>query len=95
MGDISRGVQSVFVYLDCVQPTNAGSFQVQLLKEIPVGKHIPGDIIAYRQKQPVVAHKLNTTTLSQIYVNIKDVHNKTIDFNGYEVGLLCAIRHRQ
>ena len=94
MGDISRGVRSVFVYLDCIQPTNAGSFQVQLLKEIPIGKHVPGDIISYRQKQPVVAHKLNTNTLSQIYVNVKDAHNRTIDFNGFDIGLLCAIKHR-
>ena len=94
MGDITRGVRSVFIYLDCIEPTNAGSYQVQLLKEVPVGKHMPGDIISYRQKQPVVGHELNTSILSQIYVNIKDVHNKTIDFNGFDVGLLVAIRHR-
>ena len=94
MADITRGVRSVFIYVDCIQPTNAGSFQVQLIKEVPVGAHIPGDIIHYRQKQPVVAHKLNTSSLGQIYVNIKDVHNKTIDFNGFDVDLLCAIRHR-
>ena len=95
MADISRGVRSVYVYIDCIKATNAGSFQVPLLKEIPVGKHIPGDIIAYRQKEPVVAHQLNTGSLSQISVNVKDVHNRTIDFNGFDIGLLCAIRHRQ
>ena len=95
MADISRGVHSVFVYVDCIEPTNAGSFQVPLLKEISVGGNNPGDIIFYRQSLPVEAHRLNTQSLSQIKITIKDVHNRVIAFNGFHVGLLLGIRHRQ
>ena len=69
--------------------------QVQLIKEIPVGGYNPGDIIQYRQKLPVEAHILNTRTLSQIKVTIKDVHNRVIAFNGFNVGLLLGIRNKQ
>ena len=93
-GDITRGVRSAFVYVDCIRPTNAGSFQVKLLKEVPVGTHRPGDIIHWRAQLPVETHKLNTQTLSQIKVTIKDIHNKLLDFNGFDVSLLIAIEHR-
>ena len=45
VGDITKGVRSAYIYIDCIQPTNAGRFQVQLLKEVPVGSHRPGDVI--------------------------------------------------
>ena len=93
-GDITRGVRSAFVYVDCIQPTNAGSFQVQLLKEVPTGTHKPGDVIHWRAQMPVEKHMLNTQTLSQLKVSIKDIHNKVLDFNGFDVGLLLAIEHR-
>ncbi len=93
-GDITRGVRSAYVYVDCIQPTNAGSFQVQLLKEVPTGTHKPGDVIHWRAQMPVEKHMLNTQTLSQLKVSIKDIHNKVLDFNGFHTSLLIAIEHR-
>ena len=92
MADITRGVNSVYVYLDCIEPTNAGSFSVPLIKQIPIGGFRPGDVIQYRQRLPVEVHKLNTPTLRQIAVSVKDVHNQVIDFNGFNVELLLAIQ---
>ena len=93
LGDITRGVRSAYIYIDCIQPTNAGSFQVQLLKKIPVGSHRPGDIIEWHARTTVETHKLNTQALSQIKVTVKDIHNKVIDFNSFDVILLLAIEH--
>ena len=65
LGDITRGVRAAYVYVDFIQPTNAGSFQVQLLKKIPVGSHRPGDIIEWHARTPVETHHLNTQTISR------------------------------
>ena len=94
ISDITRGVQSVFVYIDCIKATSAGSFSVNLIKEGPIGTHRPGDFIQWRAHMPVEVHKLSTQTLSQIEVTIKDIHNKVIDFNDFNVSLLLAIEHR-
>ena len=95
LGDITCGVRIPFIYIDCIQPTNAGSFQVQLLKEVPVGSHRPGDIIHWHARTPVESHQLNTQALSQIRITIKDVHNNVLNFNGFDVSLLLAIEHQQ
>ena len=95
LGDVTRDVRSVFVYIDCIRPTNAGSFQVQLLKEVPIGTHKPGDVIHWRAQMPVEKHNLNTQTISQLKVSIKDIHNKVLDFKGFDVSLLLAIEHKQ
>ena len=92
--DITRGVRSAFVYVDCIQPTNAGSFQVQLLMEVPTRTHKPSDVIHWRAQMPVEKHVLNTQTLSQLKVSIKDIHDQVLDFNGFNVNLLLAIEHR-
>ena len=95
VGDITRGVRSAYIYIDYIKPTNAGSFQVQLLKEVPVGSHRPGDIIHWHARTPVESHQLNTQALSQIRITIKDVHNNVLNFNGFDVSLLIAIEHQQ
>ena len=43
---------------------------------------------------PVEKHVLNTQTLSQLKVSIKDIHDQVLDFNGFNVNLLLAIEHR-
>ena len=93
LGDITRGVRSAFLYVDCIQRTNAESFQVQLLKEVPIGMHKPGKVIHWRAQMPVEKHHLNTQTLSQLNVTIKDIHNQVLDFNAFNVSLLLAIEH--
>ena len=92
--DITRGVRAAYVYVDFIQPTNAGSFQVQLLKKIPVGSHRPVDIIEWHALTPAETHNLNTQALSQTRVTIKDIQDMVIDFNSFHTSLIFLIEHQ-
>ena len=90
--DVTNGLSSVFVYISIIESTYIGSFRVPLLKQIPVKSAQFGDIIQWSAREPVETRMLNTRTFNSIEVDIKDVHNKTIDFNGYNVSISIGIR---
>ena len=91
--DITSGVNSILVYLSIIQNTNVGSFQVPLLKTIPISDAQPGDIIHWEAKGPdYEAHKLNTRSFQNIEVDIRDTLGNSIDFNNYTIQLLVGIR---
>ena len=92
IADVTRDRSSLFVYCSIVVNSSQGSFSVPLLKEIPLNNAKPGDVIVYRQPLPVETHYLNTPIVQSIEVNVKDSHNKTVDFQGSSVSLLIGIR---
>ena len=92
IADVLGGRSSLFVYLSIVANSQQGSFSVPLLKEIPLQDARPGDTIVYRQPLPVETHKLNTPIVRSAEVNVKDAHNKTVDFHRSPVSLLIGIR---
>ena len=92
IADVTIDRSSLFVYLSIVANSSQGSFSVPLVKEIPLNNAKPGDVIVYRQPLPVETHILNTPIVRSIEVNIKDTHNKTVDFHGSPVSLLIGIK---
>ena len=92
-GDITAGLNSLYIMIDCIENWTQGSFSVPLLKKIEIGRHDrPGDLIHYRAQLPLEVHKLNQTTLMHIDVTIKDRINQVVDFNGFSVNLTLGIR---
>ena len=88
MGDITGGASSLYVLIDCVENTTAGSFNIPLLKKLEVGQgDRPGDLIHYR-----AFHRLNQSNLMHIGVTIKDSLNRVINFNGYDINLTLGFR---
>ena len=69
--DVMRGVCSALMYINCIRVTNAGLFQVQLLKEITIGTHKPGNKIRWRAQIPIEEQNLNKQTLLQLKVTNK------------------------
>ena len=93
MGDITAGLNSLYIMIDCVENSTHGSFSIPILKKIEIGRHDrPGDLIHYRAQLPLEVHKLNQTSLMHIEVTIKDKFNRVIDFNGFSVNLELGIR---
>ena len=93
MADITGGFSSLYVLVDCVALTTAGSFSIPLLKKLEVGRgDRPGDLIHYCAHTPVEAHKLSQNTLKHISVTIKNAHNELIDFNKLPVDLTIGVR---
>ena len=93
MADITGGDSSLYVLIDCVSNTTAGSFNIPLLKKLEVEREDrPGDLMHYRAHDPVEAHRLNQSNLMHIGVTIKDSRNKVIDFNGFSTNLTLGIR---
>ena len=93
MGDITAGLNSLYIMIDCIENWTQGSFSVPLLKKIEIGRHDrPGDLIHYRAQLPLEVHKLNQTTLMHIEVTIKDRFNRVVNFNGFSVNLTLGIR---
>ena len=93
MADITGGNNSIYVLVDCINETTAGSFSIQLLKKLEVGREDrPGDLIHYRAHNPVEVHRLSQSSLMHIGVTIKNSHNEVIDFNGYDLNLTLGIR---
>ena len=93
MADITGGNSSIYVLVDCINETTAGSFSIQLLKKLEVGREDrPGDLIHYRAHNPVEVHRLSQSSLMHIGVTIKNSHNEVIDFNGYDLNLMLGIR---
>ena len=93
MGDITGGDSSLYVLIDCVENTTAGSFNIPLLKKLEVEREDrPGDLMHYRAHNPVEVHRLNQNNLMHIGVTIKDSRNKVIDFNGFSTNLTLGIR---
>ena len=90
--DITGGRSAVFVYISIIENTHIGSFSVPLLKQIPVKTYQFGDIIQWAAREPVETRILNTRTFNSIEVDIKDLYNKTIDFNGYSASINIGIR---
>lgn len=91
--DVTRGQSSLFVYLSIVTNSPQGSFSVPLLKEVPLNTCArPGDVIVYRQPLPVETHILNTPIIRSIEVDIKDSHNKTINFHDSPTSILIGIQ---
>ena len=93
MADITGGDNSIYVLVDCINETTAGSFSIQLLKKLEVGREDrPGDLMHYRAHNPVEVHRLNQSNLMHIGVTIKDSLNKVMEFNGFHVNLTLGIR---
>ena len=93
MVDITGGVSSLYVLVDCVENSTAGSFSVPLLKKIEVTRvDRPGDLMHFRAHEPVEAHRLNQQSLMHVEVNIKNALGRTVDFNGSHVDLTLGIR---
>ena len=93
MADITGGGNSLYVLVDCVANTTAGSFSIPLLKKIEVGREDrPGDMIHFEAHNPVEAHRLNQRTLMHISVNVKNKQGHTVDFNRFDVDLTLGIR---
>ena len=93
MADITGGNNSIYVLVDCVNETTAGSFSIQLLKKLEVGREDrPGDLMHYRAHNPVEVHRLSQSNLMHIGVTIKNSHNEVIDFNGFSTNLTLGIR---
>ena len=93
MGDITGGSNSLYVLVDCVALTTAGSFSIPLLKTIEIGRDDrPGDRIHFRAFDPVEAHRLSQQTLMHVGVTIKNQHNQIVDFSGFHVGLTIGVR---
>ena len=93
MGDITGGNNSIYVLVDCINETTAGSFSIQLLKKLEVGREDrPGDLIHYRAHNPVEVHRLNQSNLMHIGVTIKNSHNEVIDFNSFSTNITLGIR---
>ena len=93
MADITGGESSLYVLIDCIENTTAGSFNIPLLKKLEVGREDrPGDLMHYRAHNPVEVHRLNQNNLMHIGVTIKDSRNKVIDFNGFSTNLTLGIR---
>ena len=93
MADITGGSNSLYVLVDCIMNSSAGSFSIPLLKTIEVGREDrPGDLMHFRALNPVEAHKLSQTTLMHIGVTIKNKHNAIVDFNGLPINLTLGIR---
>ena len=93
MADITGGDSSLYVLVDCVENTTAGSFSIPLLKKIEVGREDrPGDLMHYRAHNPVEVHRLSQSTLMHIEVTIKDSRNRIVHFNGFNVSLTLGIR---
>ena len=93
MADITGGDNSLYVLIDCIENTTAGSFNIPLLKKLEVGREDrPGDLMHYRAHNPVEVHRLNQSNLMHIGVTIKNSRNKVIDFNGFDLNLTLGIR---
>ena len=93
MGDITGGCNSLYVLVDCVALTTAGSFSIPLLKKLEVGRDDrPGDLMHFRSFDPVEAHRLSQNTLMHIGVTIKNRRNQIVDFNEFPVDLTLEIR---
>ena len=93
MADITGGDSSLYVLVDCVENTTAGSFSIPLLKKIEVGREDrPGDLMHYRAHNPVEVHRLSQSALMHIAVTIKDSRNRIVNFNGFDVSLTLGIR---
>ena len=86
-------ITGLYVLVDCVALTTAGSFSIPLLKKIEINRaDRPGDLMHYRAHTPVEAHKLSQNTLKHISVTIKNTHNEVIDFNSFPVDLTLGVR---
>ena len=93
MADITEGDSSLYVLVDCIESTTAGSFSIPLLKKLEVGREDrPGDLIHYCAHNPVEAHQLSQKILMHIGVTIKDSRNRIVQFNGFNVNLTLGIR---
>ena len=93
MADITRGVSSLYVFVDCIESTTADSFSIQLLKTVHIGRGDRiGDLIHYRALERVDAHRLSVHPLRHIQINISELHKRTIDFNGFQVNLTLGFR---
>ena len=93
MANTTGDDSSLYVLIDCIKNTTAGSFDIPLLKKLEVGREDrPGDLMHYRAHNPVEVHQLNQSNLMHIGVTIKDSRNKVIDFNGFSTNLTLGIR---
>ena len=93
MADITEGDSSLYVLVDCIEDTTAGSFSIPLLKKLEVGREDrPGDLMHYCAHNPVEVHRLNQSVLMHIAVTIKDSRNRVMEFNGFNVNLPLGIR---
>ena len=93
MADITGGMTSLYVLVDCIENSSAGSFNIPLLKKVEVGRNDrPGDLMHFRALEPVGAHKLNQRVLMHVSVTIKDALNRVVNFNGFHVDLTLGVR---
>ena len=93
MADIIGSMSILYVLVDCVENSTAGSFNIPLLKKIEIGREDrPGDLMHFSAHEPVEVHKLNQRVLMHISVTIKDALNRVVDFNGFPINLKLGIR---
>ena len=79
--DVTGGVNSLLVYVNIIENTNVGSFQVPLLATIPLNNARPGDIIHWAASGPdYEAHVLNTRSFQSIEVDVRDSRGTIINF---------------
>ena len=93
MGDITGGANSLFMLVDCVAITTAGSFSIPLLKKLEAGRDDrPGDLMHFRALDHVEVHKPSQNTLIHVAVTIKNTYNQVVDFNGFHVEITLGSR---